>query len=171
MTVFSANHSACFKIIGLIAFFSGFSSTSVVAADERCPSPKVDATKLLSSQAPPPSISPVTIATKAKTDLPEDGFPKWRDFPPPPTNIPLPSDIKAEVVKLTASQFSLNQSLAKLKWDQGEPEALARHMRSEINTTYLVPIEVYDCQATLAFGDRLHQQSLPPPLIDKWTQP
>lgn len=106
---------------------------------------------------PPPPI----VAPAAKTDnLP---FPKWSEFPVPPTDVPTVSEIAQRVKTQNDLNKAFNAKVNALVWDDFVPEAFAVKTRDAMNPEYSKPVDQAETQKEMR--DILSHQVNPPPVV------
>lgn len=94
-----------------------------------------------------------------------DDFPKWSQFPPPPTDVPTPAQIKQQVVALKATAVNLQRTADALPWELKEPDAMAASANARIDPVLGAPVEAgVDNAAIENMAARLRARANPPPV-------
>ncbi|UDF02307.1 hypothetical protein [Asticcacaulis sp. AND118] len=94
-----------------------------------------------------------------------DDFPKWSQFPPPPTDVPTPAQIRQQVVALKATAVNLQRTADALPWELKEPDAMAASAKAKIDPVLGAPVETgVDNAATETMAARLRARATPPPV-------
>ena len=110
---------------------------------------------------PPVVPAPSITAPAAKVDnLP---FPKWSEFPVPPTNVPTPRDIAQRVKTENDKGKTFNAEVKALVWDKDVPEPFAEATRGRMDPEFSKQVDV--AQAQKDTQAVLNQHFVPPPIV------
>ena len=108
-----------------------------------------------------PAAAQVETLARADAD-----YPRWRDFPAAPQNVPTPAEIRTQVTLLETRQDAFATEVAALRWTLTEnPEAWARQVASNINARLATPPPADATAQAEAFAARLRERAVPPPPI------
>lgn len=92
-------------------------------------------------------------------------YPSWSDFPPPPTDIPTPADIKHEVLAIENSAARLQDTVAKIVWELSNPDAFSRTVTARVDPILGAPIATPLANAEVeAFAEILRRKAKAPPI-------
>lgn len=95
-------------------------------------------------------------------------YPRWRDFPSAPQDVPAPDQVGGRVVSLGTASGALAGEVARIDWTlSGDPEAYAARTRAEVQAVPVSP----DAQRTQteveAFAQALRDRAKAPPPVDR----
>ena len=103
---------------------------------------------------------PVNVPAPKADNLP---FPKWSEFPVPPTDVPTVAEIAQRVKSQNDLNKAFNARLNALVWDNYVPEAFAETTREAMNPEYSKPVDMAETQKEMQ--DILSHQVVPPPIV------
>ena len=115
----------------------------------------------------PPSPQIIAKPQDFEASAPQNkrtGYPKWRDFPPPPQHVASDKDVKTGVDTLTTSRLKLIENSKNLIWTLDNPQAFAQNAYARIKSVYLVAGLQYNCADAIGFALKKQKASTPPPL-------
>lgn len=95
-------------------------------------------------------------------------YPRWRDFPAAPQDVPTPEQVGGRVASLGAASGALTGEVARINWTlRGDPEAYAARARAQVQALPVSP----DAQRTQAgieaFAQALRDRAKAPPPVDR----
>ncbi len=110
---------------------------------------------------PPVAPAPPVATPAAKSDnLP---FPKWSEFPVPPTDVPTIPEIAQRVKVENDHGRMFTAEVNALVWDKDVPEPYAEATRNSLDPELSKPVDV--AQAQKDIRDILSHHVVPPPLV------
>jgi len=113
----------------------------------------------------PNSAAAQRVAELARADR---TYPRWRDFPAAPQNVPTETDIRNRVLGLEASEMQLNREIAAIDWTltQADGDPWAGRTRNRLNPQLARPADPNAIPDALAWAERERQRAVPPPPIN-----
>jgi len=110
---------------------------------------------------PPVVPAPPIVAPAAKADnLP---FPKWSEFPVPPTEVPTLPEIAQRVKVQNDNAKVFTAEVNALVWDKDVPEPFAEAVRGRMDPEFSKPVDLVQEQKDIR--EVLSHQVVPPPIV------
>ncbi len=110
---------------------------------------------------PPVVPAPPIVSPAAKSD--NLSFPKWSEFPVPPTDVPTLPEIAQRVKVQNNNAKVFTAEVNALVWDKDVPEPFAEAVRGRMDPEFSKPVDVVQAQKDLR--DLLSHQVVPPPIV------
>lgn len=99
------------------------------------------------------------------------GFPRWREFPAAPADLPDPARIAANVRTLEGDAGALAGEVARIDWTLGDPAALAAEARAQTDAVPVSPDAARSAAEIDAFAETLRARAKAPPPVDRQPTP
>ena len=112
---------------------------------------------------PPQVIAKPQDFENSSSQTAHTGYPKWRDFPPPPEHVTSDKEIKTGVETLSNSRHNLIESSKNIVWTLNNPQGFANNAYARIKTVYLSPGLHYSCTDAIRFAIAKQKAATPPP--------
>lgn len=123
------------------------------------------------------ALAPVTDQTSAAAPSVEaalaqvDGYPRWREFPADPRNVPTTADIRARVEGVEADQAVLEQQVAGIGWtlDRLDLEPWAQAARARLDPRLARAATPEQFREIEPWAAALRERAEAPPPVDNHT--
>lgn len=110
--------------------------------------------------------SPIAPRVQAMVDANRD-YPRWRDFPAAPTDLPQVAEVGRSIDRLQAEGSTLAQEAARIEWTMTDAEAEAAAVRAQVGAVPVSP-DAARTQADIeAFAQELRDRAKAPPPVDR----
>jgi hypothetical protein len=111
--------------------------------------------------------------TPSLDDVPQSfrrsGLPHWAEFPVPPTDVPTPAQIRANVEKTQAAYGVVAEAVKRLTWDEGTPEAFGSMVRARMEKSFPQPYDKIISDADIeAFAAQMRRVGQAPQPYDRY---
>ena len=105
--------------------------------------------------------------TASSSGAANQSFPKWSEFPLPPTEVPTVAEIKVKVAEQNALRDQLTSEVAAIVWDKDDPNLFYTNANSRIDPKFLQPLDASLPPTALdAYGADLRKKATPPPIVN-----
>lgn len=110
--------------------------------------------------------SPIAPRVQSLVDANRD-YPRWRDFPAAPTDLPPAAEIASSVERLHGQGSTLAQEAARIDWTMKDAETEAAAVRAQVGAVPVSP-DAARTQADIdAFAQELRDRAKAPPPVDR----
>lgn len=111
-------------------------------------------------------VSPIAPQVQALVDA-NRRYPRWRDFPAPPSGLPQATAVASRVAELQNQGGALAGEASRIDWTLGDAEAQAAEVRARVEATPVSP-DALRTQAEIdAFARSLRDRAKAPPPVDR----